>query len=222
MSMDPLFDEAPRPAVELPAGAHHLPGFLPLEEQRWLVERFHEWGRGPVPPRYPLIGGYPMSVQSVCLGWHWNPGRLTRRAVDQNGELVPPVPDWMVRLGHRALLRATGDDEAARSYVPDCALVNWYEPSARMGMHQDKEERDPAPVVSFSIGDSCRFRFGNTETRNKPYMDLELRSGDLFVFGGPSRLAFHGVTRIMPDTAPAGLGLPPGRINITLRVSGLD
>lgn len=222
MSMDPLFDEAPRPAVELPAGAHHLPGFLPLEEQRWLVERFHEWGRGPVPPRYPLIGGYPMSVQSVCLGWHWNPGRLTRRAVDQNGELVPPVPDWMVRLGHRALLRATGDDEAARSYVPDCALVNWYEPSARMGMHQDKEERDPAPVVSFSIGDSCRFRFGNTETRNKPYVDLELRSGDLFVFGGPSRLAFHGVTRIMPDTAPAGLGLPPGRINITLRVSGLD
>lgn len=222
MSMDPLFDEAPRPAVELPAGAHHLPGFLPLEEQRWLVERFHEWGRGPVPPRYPLIGGHPMSVQSVCLGWHWNPGRLTRRAVDQNGELVPPVPDWMVRLGHRALLRATGDDEAARSYVPDCALVNWYEPSARMGMHQDKEERDPAPVVSFSIGDSCRFRFGNTETRNKPYVDLELRSGDLFVFGGPSRLAFHGVTRIMPDTAPAGLGLPPGRINITLRVSGLD
>lgn len=222
MSMDPLFEEAPRPVVDLPDGAHHVPGFLSLDEQRWLVERFDEWGRGPVPPRYPLIGGHPMSVQSVCLGWHWSPGRLTRRAVDQNGELVPPVPDWMVRLGQRAVLRATGDHEAARSYVPDCALVNWYEPSARMGMHQDKEERSPAPVVSFSIGDSCQFRFGNTETRNKPYADLELRSGDLFVFGGPSRLAFHGVTRILPDTAPHGLSLPPGRINITLRVSGLE
>lgn len=222
MSMDPLFEEAPRPVVDLPDGAHHVPEFLSLDEQRWLVERFDEWGRGPVPPRYPLIGGHPMSVQSVCLGWHWSPGRLTRRAVDQNREVVPPVPDWMVQLGQRAVLRATGDHKAARRYVPDCALVNWYEPSARMGMHQDKDERSPAPVVSFSIGDSCRFRFGNTETRNKPYVDLELRSGDLFVFGGPSRLAFHGVTRILPDSAPHGLGLPPGRINITLRVSGLE
>jgi alkylated DNA repair protein (DNA oxidative demethylase) len=90
-----------------------------------------------------------------------------------------------------------------------------------MGMHQDKDERSDAPVVSLSLGDTCVFRFGNTESRTKPYTDLELRSGDLFVFGGPSRQAFHGVPRILPRTAPAGLDLT-GRVNITLRVSGLD
>ncbi len=224
MSIEPLFgdDEIYRPVVELPAGAHHVPGYLTLEQQRWLVERFHEWGQGPVPPRYPLIGGHPMSVQSVCLGWHWNPGLLTREAVDQNGERVPPVPEWMVRLGQQALLAATGDARAAAEYRPDSALINHYDDSAHMGMHQDREERSPAPVVSLSIGNSCRFRFGNTETRSKPYVDLELRSGDLFVFGGPSRRAFHGVTKVLPGTAPVDCGLTSGRINITLRVTGME
>ena len=90
-----------------------------------------------------------------------------------------------------------------------------------MGMHQDKDEVSLAPVVSLSVGDSCRFRFGNTETRTRPYVDLTLGSGDLFVFGGPSRLAYHGVTRILPGTAPAGCGLDSGRINVTLRETGL-
>ncbi|MEL4505991.1 alpha-ketoglutarate-dependent dioxygenase AlkB [Luteococcus sp. H138] len=222
--MQPLIgdEDLPRPIVELPPGAHHVPGYLPLEQQRWLVDRFHEWGRGPVPPRHPLIGGHPMSVQSVCLGWHWNPGRLTREAIDQNGERVPPVPDWLVRLGQQALLAATGNPEVSARYRPDSALVNWYEDDARMGMHQDREERSPAPVVSFSIGNTCRFRFGNTETRSRPYVDLELRSGDLFVFGGASRLAFHGVTKVLPGTAPDGCGLSFGRINITLRESGME
>ena len=163
-----------------------------------------------------------MSVQSVCLGWHWNPGLLTREAIDQNGERVPPVPEWMVRLGQQALLAATGDARAAAEYRPDSALINHYDDSAHMGMHQDREERSPAPVVSLSIGNSCRFRFGNTETRSKPYVDLELRSGDLFVFGGPSRRAFHGVTKVLPGTAPVDCGLTSGRINITLRVTGME
>jgi alkylated DNA repair protein (DNA oxidative demethylase) len=89
-------------------------------------------------------------------------------------------------------------------------------------MHQDKDEESLAPVVSLSIGDACRFRFGNTETRTKPYQDIELGSGDLFVFGGPSRLAYHGVTKVHPGTAPDGCGLETGRINITMRVTGLD
>jgi DNA oxidative demethylase len=89
-------------------------------------------------------------------------------------------------------------------------------------MHQDKDELSQAPVVSLSVGDSCRFRFGNTENRNRPYVDLELASGDLFVFGGESRRAYHGVTRILPGTAPAGCGLDSGRINVTLRVTGLE
>ena len=65
------------------------------------------------------------------------------------------------------------------------------------------------------------FRFGNTRGRNRPWTDVELESGDLFVFGGPTRLAYHGVTKTLPGTAPGGIGLDAGRLNITLRESGL-
>jgi alkylated DNA repair protein (DNA oxidative demethylase) len=162
-----------------------------------------------------------MSVRTVCLGWHWQPYRYTRAATDVNGARVLPFPDWMVRLGRRALRETDSSDAEASSYAPDTALVNYYDLSARMGMHQDKDERSLAPVVSLSIGDACTFRLGNTEHRGKPYTDFLLRSGDLFVFGGASRMAYHGVTRIHPDTAPAGCGLESGRINITMRMTGL-
>lgn len=112
--------------------------------------------------------------------------------------------------------------ELANDYMPDAALANFYDDGAAMGMHQDKDERSNAPVVSLSIGDACLFRFGNTQTRTKPYADVELRSGDLFVFGGPSRFAYHGIPKVFPGTAPEGCGLSHGRINITMRVTGLS
>ncbi|MDN6170653.1 MAG: alpha-ketoglutarate-dependent dioxygenase AlkB, partial [Micrococcaceae bacterium] len=167
------------------------------------------------------VGGHEMSVKTVCLGWHWRPYEYTREAVDVNGNRVLDVPDWLVRLGRKAVVEATGDPRAGEAYTPDTALVNHYDDAAHMGMHQDRDERSRAPVVSLSIGDTCRFRFGNTEHRNKPYEDIDLVSGDLFVFGGPSRLAYHGVTRMRPGTAPAGCGVETGRINITLRETGL-
>jgi alkylated DNA repair protein (DNA oxidative demethylase) len=163
-----------------------------------------------------------MSVRTVCLGWHWQPYRYTREATDVNGARVLPLPEWLVRLGRTAVAEAY-DGAAAAGYVPDAALVNHYGDGAKMGLHQDKDELSREPVVSLSIGDSCLFRFGNTETRTRPYTDVELRSGDLFVFGGPSRLAYHGVPKVFPGTAPGGCGLEGrGRINITLRATGLD
>ncbi|MEU0556678.1 alpha-ketoglutarate-dependent dioxygenase AlkB [Dactylosporangium sp. NPDC006015] len=126
-----------------------------------------------------------------------------------------------MRLGRRALRDAGYPDDEVNAYTPDTALVNHYDDSARLGMHQDKDERSLAPVVSLSIGDACTFRFGNTENRGKPYTDLRLRSGDLFIFGGASRFAYHGVTRVHPFTAPDGCGLETGRINITMRATGL-
>lgn len=216
-----LFDDEPgHHGPDLPQGAHHVPRWLTLEQQRWLVARFWEWCEGPVPIRAALVRGHPMSVRTVCLGWHWRPYEYTRDAVDVNGNRVLPFPEWMVRLGRQALA-ATGDPSAA-NYTPDTALVNFYDEAAKMGMHQDKDEISRQPVVSLSIGDTCRFRFGNTETRTKPYQDLELASGDLFVFGGPVRLAYHGVTKAWPGTAPPDCGLDTGRINITMRVTGLD
>lgn len=216
-----LGGDSERETPTLPEGAHFRPGFLTLEQQRWIVARFHEWIRGPVPLRGAKVRGHEMSVKTVCLGWHWQPYRYTRNATDVNGRPVLPFPSWMTDLGRAAIAAATGDDLLARTYSPDTALVNYYDEHAKMGMHQDRDERTDSPVVSLSIGDSCRFRFGNTEHRNRPYQDLALESGDLFVFGGPSRFAFHGVTKISPGTAPDSCGLKAGRINITMRETGM-
>lgn len=222
-TMDALFDDSvlPRQAVSPRPGAYHLPDWLNLEAQRWISHRFFEWGQGPVPPHSPIVAGHPMSVQTICFGWHWSPNRYSRTADDVNGSVVPPVPDWLIELGRRAVQQATGDAKKARAYAPDAAIVNYYAVDSKMGMHQDREEIVNAPVVSLSIGDSATFRLGNNEHRNKPYTDLYLASGDLFVFEGPARFAFHAVTKIHPHTAPAGCGIAAGRINITLRQTGL-
>ena len=89
-----------------------------------------------------------------------------------------------------------------------------------MGLHQDKDESERSlaqgvPVVSVSLGDTARFLFGGTRRRD-PVAALLLTSGDAFVFGGPARLRYHGVSRIIPGTAPRALDLA-GRFNLTLR-----
>ena len=172
--------------------------------------------------RAARVRGHEMSVRTVCLGWHWQPYKYTRDATDVNGNRVLDFPDWMVRLGRQALVDVSGDPRAGDDYTPDTALVNFYDDDARMGMHQDRDERSLAPVVSLSLGDTCQFRFGNTTNRNLPYEDIALSSGDLFVFGGAARLAFHGVTKIFPGTASRDCGLDAGRINITMRVTGME
>jgi alkylated DNA repair protein (DNA oxidative demethylase) len=205
---------------EVSPGAVHLPAWLDLAQQRRLVTSFEEWARGPVPIRSAAVRGGQMSVKTVCLGWHWRPYRYSRFADDVNGAAVAPLPQWLTELARGALADAYGPD-AAQAYRPDVALINYYDEAARMGMHQDKDERVLEPVVSLSVGDSCRFRFGNVENRNKPYTDIDLHSGDAFVFGRASRLAYHGVTKVFAGTAPENCGLAQGRINVTLRVTGL-
>ncbi|MCU1491146.1 MAG: alkylated repair protein [Acidimicrobiaceae bacterium] len=162
-----------------------------------------------------------MSVRTVCLGWQWVPYSY-RRTVDDVGTPARPFPEWLGDLGRKAVADASGDRGAGERYRPELALVNYYDAAAKMGMHQDKDEASPAPVVSLSLGDTAIFRFGNTEGRNRPWRDIELASGDLFVFGGESRRAFHGVTRILPGTGDPSIGLDEGRLNVTLRELGLD
>jgi alkylated DNA repair protein (DNA oxidative demethylase) len=212
----------PRERWEVAPGAVLVPDWLGLDEQRALVEAFRGWAEPPAPLHATrLPRGGVMSVQTVCLGWHWIPYRYSRVAEDVDGAPVTPLPGWLGDLGRRAVAAVEGDAAGAR-YRPDVALVNLYADGARMGQHRDADERSPAPVVSLSIGDSCTFRFGNPETRGRPYVDVELRSGDLFVFGGPSRLAYHGVPRTARGSGDPATGLVPGeRINVTLRETGL-
>lgn len=212
----------PRERSSPAPGAVHVPDWLAIEEQQRIVEACRQWASGPVPMRAATLpGGHGMSVKTVCLGWHWQPYKYTRTADDVNGVRVAGFPQWLVDMGRRALAEAYLDPAAGDGYTPDTALINFYDGDARMGMHQDKDEKFSAPIVSLSFGDTCIFRFGNTENRNKPYTDIELASGDLFVFGGPSRFAYHGVTRTLPGTGDPAIGLPKGRLNITLRVTGM-
>ncbi len=217
----------PRPRTAIAPGAVHVPGWLSVEQQRELVAACRGWATGPVPIRHTALPrGGVMSVQTVCLGWHWQPYRYTRTADDVNGKRVAPLPDWLVEWGRRALADAYHGSAAsylndATEYTPDTALINFYDGDAKMGMHQDKDERAAAPVVSLSVGDSCLFRLGNTENRGRPYTDVRLESGDLLVFGGPSRFAYHGVPKVYPGTGDPATGLAAGRLNLTLRVTGL-
>ncbi|MFI9562593.1 alpha-ketoglutarate-dependent dioxygenase AlkB family protein [Streptomyces rishiriensis] len=209
----------PRERAQVAPGAVHLPDWLDAARQRELLRACREWARPPAGLRTVRTpGGGVMTARQVCLGWHWYPYAYARTVADGDGTPVKPFPAWLGELGRRAVSDALGPAEAAGAAY-DIALINFYEGDARMGMHRDADERATAPVVSLSLGDACVFRFGNTRTRTRPYTDVELRSGDLFVFGGASRLAYHGVPRVLPGTAPAGLGLT-GRLNVTLRVSG--
>ncbi|UQW99908.1 alpha-ketoglutarate-dependent dioxygenase AlkB [Streptomyces sp. RerS4] len=211
----------PRERTEIAPGAVHLPDWLGPRRQHELLDACRAWARPPAGLRtVHTPGGGTMTARQVCLGRHWYPYGYARTAVDGDGAPVKPMPAWLAELGREAVTAAYGTPPPPEDAY-DIALINFYAGDSRMGMHRDADERSPAPVVSLSLGDSCVFRFGNTVTRGRPYQDVELRSGDLFVFGGPSRMAHHGVPKVLPGTGPPDLGLT-GRLNVTLRVGGLD
>ncbi|MFI0961556.1 alpha-ketoglutarate-dependent dioxygenase AlkB family protein [Streptomyces sp. NPDC021080] len=214
----------PRGRTVIAPGAVHLPDWLDAARQRQLLEACRGWARPPAGLRTVRTpGGGTMTARQVCLGWHWYPYGYARTVVDGDGSPVKPFPGLLGRLAREAVTDALGAEALAAgpsaAFAYDIALINFYGAEARMGMHRDSDEACDAPVVSLSLGDTCVFRFGNTESRTRPYTDVELRSGDLFVFGGPSRLAYHGVPKVYAGTAPPGLGLT-GRLNLTLRAGG--
>lgn len=210
----------PRSRTEIAPGAVHVPDWLDAEHQRRLLDACRAWARPPAGLRTVRTpGGGTMTARQVCLGWHWYPYTYARTVVDGDGAPVKPFPGWLGELGRSAVEDTLGPEAASTAY--DIALINFYDGDARMGMHRDGDEKSDAPVVSLSLGDTCVFRFGNTESRARPYTDVELRSGDLFVFGGASRQAYHGVPKVYEGTAPPELGLA-GRLNVTLRVSGFE
>src|SRR5438309_2198962 len=202
-------------------GVLHVPGWLDLNARRALVDEFRRWAVPPAGLRHPRMPtGHLMSVQSVCLGWHWQPYAYSKTADDTDGAPVKPLPVELADLARAAVAEAYGSGSAA-SYAPDAAIVNLYASGAHLGLHLDGEEPSDAPVVTLSLGDSCVFRFAGVDRRSGPFTDVELRSGDLLVFGGPSRRIYHGVPKVLEGTAPSSLDLPPGRVSITLRETGL-
>jgi alkylated DNA repair protein (DNA oxidative demethylase) len=207
-----------RTRVTVAPGAVWLRQWLTLDEQIALVARCREIMEGPAGGYVPTVrGGGRMRVRMVCLGRHWNPltySYMSTRA-DHDNAPVPPVPEEWAALAARAAR------DAGFEFHPDICLVNFYDSDGRMGLHQDKDEGRESiaagkPVVSISLGDTARFLFGGLR-RKEPVESLLLESGDAFVFGGPARLRYHGVTRIIPHTGPVALSMD-GRFNLTFRV----
>ena len=204
--------------VDVAPGAVWLQHYLTDDEQRAIAARAIELLDGPNGGYVPTVrGGGKMHVRMLCLGRHWNPltYRYESTRADYDGAPAPPIPPEWVAVA-RDIARAAGFDA-----TPDICLINWYGDDGRMGLHQDKDEsrasiESGAPIVSLSIGDAARFLFGG-QRRRDPIQTLWLESGDAFVFGGPARLRYHGVSRIVaaPLSSPLSMG---GRLNLTFRV----
>lgn len=194
-----------------------LEQYLPLHEQQALVARCRAIMDGPAGGYVPTVrGGGKMHVRMVCLGRHWNPRtyRYEETRTDHDGLPVASLPAEL------AVLAVRTARDAGFAFEPDICVMNWYGPDGRMGLHQDKDESSASlgaglPVVSISLGDTARFLFGGVRRRD-PVEAVPLASGDAFVFGGASRLRYHGVSRIVPKTAPPSLGIE-GRFNLTFR-----
>lgn len=196
----------------LAPGVRLIPGYLDRAAQDALLAAV----RGVIAaaplfvPRMPRTAK-PMSVRmSNCgpLGWVTDAERGYRYQAThpESGGAWPAMPD--------AIMQAWRD-LADYPHPPQACLINFYEPSARMGLHQDKDEQDfAAPVVSLSLGDTALFRVGGLK-RGDPTNSVRLASGDAVVLGREGRLAFHGVDRILPGTST--LLSEGGRINLTLR-----
>jgi alkylated DNA repair protein (DNA oxidative demethylase) len=198
--------------ASLPDGVRHLPGFLSPQAQAALVADIRTVVEA-APLYVPAMPktGKEMSVRMTncgTLGWVTDKERGYRYQPTHpvTGAPWPPIP---------AALVAIWQEVADYPHPPEACLVNFYSASARMGLHQDRDETDlSAPVVSVSLGDDGLFRVGPPQ-RNTKTVSLRLQSGDVLVLGGEGRLAYHGVDRIYPDTST--LLKNSGRINLTLR-----
>ena len=140
-------------------------------------------------------GGFVMSVAMTncgAAGWVTERSGYRYDALDpESGKPWPPMPASFLDLAVAAAKEAGYPD-----FVPDACLINRYEPGARLSLHQDKNERNFAnPIVSVSLGLPATFQFGG-QKRNDPVRKFALRHGDVAVWGGPSRLCYHGVPEL--------------------------
>jgi len=158
-------------------------------------------------------GGHRMSVAMTnCGGCGWVTDRQGYRYGDADPETGNPWPAMPALF--RELAETAAREAGFVGFAPDACLINRYEPGARMSLHQDRDERDfSAPIVSVSLGLPATFLFGGPKRSDKPQR-YRLEHGDVVVWGGPSRLFFHGVAPLA-DGEHAALGRK--RINLTFR-----
>lgn len=214
-----------------------LKHYLTIREQILIVRTCQELGKGPGGFYQPGYNdGAKLRLRMMCLGLDWDPQTRKygkKRQVD--GYEPSVIPSEFKQLVHRSISEAhalikmdskvSNVEDILPALSPDICIINFYNTSGRLGLHRDRDEsryslKKGLPVVSFSVGDSAEFLYGDERDENKAEKVL-LESGDVLIFGGESRHVFHGVSSINPNSAPGALlentMLRPGRLNLTFR-----
>ncbi|KAK9126783.1 hypothetical protein Scep_015629 [Stephania cephalantha] len=180
--------------------------------------------------------GAKLHLRMMCLGKNWDPQTRAYgeyRSID--GTVAPAIPEDFQMLVEKAIQdshalikkkrKVNNPENILPGMQPDLCIVNFYSETGKLGLHQDRDESRESldqglPVVSFSIGDSADFLYGDTRNVDEA-KKVVLESGDVLIFGGESRHVFHGVPSINKGTAPKSLteetNLRPGRLNLTFR-----
>lgn len=207
---------AQRPhSIAFAEGACWLPGFsLAKMDTLWPCIQHHLAAHPPQQMMTPM--GYVMSVQTSslgALGWVSDAQGYGYSPTNPvTGEPWPPLPDMMLQLAAEAAKQAGYAD-----FLPDSCLINVYAPGCKMGLHQDKDEKDfSQPIVSVSLGLPATFLFGGSKRSDKT-TKIPLQHGDVVVWGGASRRVYHGVSTIKAGTHSLTGNC---RINLTLRKAG--
>ncbi|KAK9066555.1 hypothetical protein SSX86_013878 [Deinandra increscens subsp. villosa] len=211
----------------LGSGMILLKRYISLRDQVDIVNLCQTWGVGPGGFYQPSHqNGAKLRLQMMCFGRNWDPETKYNKRLRSDGSEPPPLPYELISLAKTTIQDAQAHMDKLPSMHPNICIVNFYSPVyGRLGLHQDRSESSDSiqrglPVVSVSIGDSAEFLYGKSRDQMKVDSVL-LESGDVLIFGGKSRLIYHGVKQVFPDTAPLQLlqetMLRPGRLNLTLR-----
>jgi len=210
-STNGMIDSAAMTRIEIKPGFIYFPTLLNREEQESLRDEIYVAINAAhlfqsTMPRW----GNPMSVKMLnlgSLGWVSDKsGYRYQKRHPVTGEAWPPIFPSLLKLWGRL----------TNNYAePEACLINYYSSTAKMSLHQDRDEEDfNAPVVSLSLGDTALFRIGTSE-RSGPTQSIKLQSGDGLIFDGPARLDFHGIDRVYKETST--LLNEGGRFNLTIR-----
>lgn len=226
------------PVQHLRPGMVLLKNFLKPDDQVEIIKRCRDLGVGPggfYQPGYKE--GAKLSLRMMCLGKNWDPDLSAYGDVRPFDAAQPPkIPEELTKLVKDAIeasheflkqrdSRASNPLSELPLMSPDICVVNFYTSSGKLGLHRDKDEAKSSldrglPVVSFSLGDTAEFLYGDDRDEAKA-LKIKLESGDVLIFGGQSRHIFHGVSSIAPETAPLCVtdkaNLRPGRLNLTFR-----
>jgi len=208
-----LFDAQDAP-LTLPAGVIYRPCAFDGAAQATLLQALEFIIKDAPPVQARTKGGGTTSAamtNSGRAGW-WSDARGYRYQTHRpdSAEPWPAMPAAFLEAVRDAMAPTPWPD-----FAPDACLINYYGPSAKMGLHQDRNEKDlTQPILTLCLGDDADFMIGGFSRSDKS-MPIVVRSGDALILGGDARMRFHGIRKIYPNTSP--LSAVAGRYSLTFR-----